>query len=100
MSEDDLMKRYDEKFKLSVLDYVHKHKELTVYECSRVFGMGYSTLNKWLRQERLAKGVVEKKGQRLLQANEMEEIIKLQNELREARKTLKVLKEAFELLGK
>ena len=94
------MKRYDEKFKLSALDYVHKHKELTVYECSRVFGMGYSTLNKWLRQERLNKDVVEKTEQRLLQAKELEEIIKLQNELREARKTLKVLKEAFELLGK
>ena len=94
------MKRYDEKFKLSVLDYVHKHKELTVYECSRVFGMGYSTLNKWLRQERLDKGMDENRGQRLLQTNELEEIVKLQNELREARKTLKVLKDAFELLGK
>ena len=47
------MRRYDNQFKLSVLDYVHKHQELTVYECSRVFGIGYSTLNKWLRIEKL-----------------------------------------------
>ena len=94
------MRRYDNQFKLSVLDYVHKHKELTVYECSRVFGIGYSTLNTWLRKERANKVEIAKDSAMLVQADELNEIAKLQEELREARKTLKVLKEAFELLGK
>jgi len=94
------MKKYDKQFRRSVLDYVHKHEELTVYECSRVFGMGYSTLNKWLRQERMAKVEAEKMQPILFNDDDRKEIVKLQHELHEARKTLKVLKDAFELLGR
>lgn len=94
------MRRYDDKFKRGVLEYVHKHKELTVYECSKVFGMGYSTLNKWLRAER-AYQLVDDGGQRALpHGNDQEEVARLQQELQEAKKTLKVLREAFELLGR
>ena len=94
------MKKYDKQFRRSVLEYVHKHEELTVYECSRVFGMGYSTLNKWLRQERMAKVESEKMQPILFNDDDRKEIVKLQHELHEARKTLKVLKDAFELLGR
>jgi transposase-like protein len=94
------MKRYDKQFRLSVLDYVHKHKELTVYECSRVFGMGYSTLNRWLREERGEKAEPTKEQPMLFNDDDRKEIVKLQQELHEARKTLKVLKDAFELLGR
>ena len=78
------MKKYDKDFKLGVLEYVHCHKELTVYECSQHFGMGYSTLTRWLRQERSEKTA---------------EFIRLRHELKEARKTLKVLKDAYNFLG-
>ena len=96
------MRRYDNQFKLSVLDYVHKHQELTVYECSRVFGIGYSTLNKWLRIENLnqihADDTLKKSDHESIDNHK--EVVRLQQELHEARKTLKVLKNAFELLGK
>ena len=49
---EDVLKKYDKEFKLGVLDYVHRHRELTIYECSQHFGVGYSTLSRWLRQER------------------------------------------------
>lgn len=96
------MRRYDNQFKLSVLDYVHKHQELTVYECSRVFGVGYSTLNKWLRIEKRsqlnADDALKKRDHEPIDNHK--EVVRLQQELHEARKTLKVLKDAFELLGK
>lgn len=79
------MKKYDEQFKLSVLAYVHQHEELTIYECSQRFCMGYSTLSRWLRREQIDKS---------------KEIVRLQTELQEAKKTLKVLKDAYELLEK
>ena len=94
------MRRYDDKFKRGVLEYVHKHKELTVYECSKVFGMGYSTLNKWLRAERNAKLADEGRQRALTYGNGQDEVARLQQELQEAKKTLKVLKDAFELLGR
>lgn len=90
------MRRYDEQFKRGVLEYVRSHKNLTVYECAKIFGMGYSTLNKWLRQERL-NGTKEDSEYR---GDEKKEIVKLQRELQDAKRTLKVLKDAFELLGK
>ncbi|WP_173442965.1 helix-turn-helix domain-containing protein [Selenomonas ruminantium] len=77
------MKKYDKEFKLGVLDYVHRHRELTIYECSQHFGVGYSTLSRWLRQER---------------SDKVAECNRLQQELQEARKTLKVLQDAFELI--
>ena len=79
------MKKYNEQFKFGVLEYVHKHEELTIYECSQKFDMSYSTLCRWLRRERFDKS---------------KELVRVQEELREAKKTLKVLKEAYELLGK
>lgn len=94
------MRKYDKQFRQSVLDYVHKHEELTVYECSKVFGMGYSTLNRWLREERGEKVESTKEQPMLFNDDDRKEIVKLQQELHEARKTLKVLKDAFELLGR
>ena len=96
------MRKYDNQFKCSVLEYVHNHKDLTVYECSRVFGVGYSTLNKWLRLEKTNKINIEIKsnGNICNLESENQELARLKQELHDAKKTLKVLKEAFELLGK
>ena len=89
------MRKYDKQFKASVMEYVYRHKDLTVYECSKVFGVGYSTLAKWLHQERLSQS-----SEANISLEQQKEILRLQQELKETQKTLKVLKEAFSLLGK
>ena len=47
-----MTKRYSEQFKQETISYVQTHPELAITSIAQQLGIGYSTLDKWLRQHR------------------------------------------------
>lgn len=47
-----MTKRYSTQFKQEALSFVHTHPELAVTAIAKQLGVGYSTLDTWLRQHR------------------------------------------------
>ncbi len=48
--------RHSPQFKEQVIQYRHLHPEQSLMQTSKQFGIGYSTLDKWLREHRVALG--------------------------------------------
>jgi transposase len=53
-----MTKRYSEQFKQEALNFVQTHPSLGVATVAKQLGIGYSTLDKWLRQHRQSIGRV------------------------------------------
>ena len=51
-----MTKRYSEQFKQEAISYVHTHPKYTIATIAKQLGMGYSTLDNWLRQHRKSIG--------------------------------------------
>lgn len=51
-----MTKRYSEQFKQEALNFVQTHPSLGVATIAKQFGVGYSTLDHWLRQHRQSVG--------------------------------------------
>jgi transposase len=45
-----MKKQHDQKFKKDAVAYYNAHKDLGVKGCATNRGIGYSTLQKWLKQ--------------------------------------------------
>lgn len=52
-----MTKRYSEQFKQESIQYVQNHPESGVAILAKQLGVGYSTLDNWLRQHRKSNGV-------------------------------------------
>lgn len=52
-----MTKRYSEQFKLEALNFVQTHPTLAIATIAKQLGVGYSTLDNWLRQHRQGIGV-------------------------------------------
>ncbi len=48
--------RYSEQFKQEALNFVQTHPSLGIATIAKQLGIGYSTLDKWLRQHRMSIG--------------------------------------------
>ena len=90
---------YDKQFKLDAIQYYQDHKELGVRGCAENLGVGYSTLNKWLKDFREA-GVIPVRGSGNYSSDGQKEIARLKRELRDAQDALDVLKKATNILEK
>ena len=47
-----MTKRYSEQFKQEALNFVQSHPSLGIATVAKQLGVGYSTLDNWLRQQR------------------------------------------------
>ena len=52
-----MTKRYSEQFKQESIQYVQSHPEAGIATTAKQLGVGYSTLDSWLRQHRKIMGV-------------------------------------------
>ena len=52
-----MTKRYSEQFKQESIQYVQSNPEYGIATLARQLGVGYSTLDSWLRQHRKSMGV-------------------------------------------
>ena len=52
-----MTKRYSEQFKQESIQYVQSHPESGIATIAKQLGIGYSTLDNWLRQHRKGIGV-------------------------------------------
>lgn len=52
-----MTKRYSAQFKQESIQYVQSHPELTIATIAQQLGVGYSTLDNWIRQHRKNIGV-------------------------------------------
>ena len=52
-----MIKRYSEQFKQESIQYVQSHPESNIVTVAQQLGVGYSTLDNWLRQHRKSSGV-------------------------------------------
>ena len=53
-----MTKRYSEQFKQEALNFVQTHPSLAIATIAKQLGVGYSTLDNWLRQHRQSIGDV------------------------------------------
>lgn len=51
-----MTKRYSEQFKQEALNFVQTHPTLAIASVAKQLGVGYSTLDNWLRQQRVGIG--------------------------------------------
>ena len=49
-----MTKRYSEQFKQEALNFVKTHPTLVIATVAKQLGVGYSTLDNWLRQQRVS----------------------------------------------
>jgi transposase len=82
--------RHSPQFKEQVIQYSLSHPEQTVTQTSKQFGLGNSTLDKWLREHRQANGG---KGGNALSA-EQQRIRQLERELAHLREVNDIIKKA------
>ena len=54
-----MTKRYREQFKQESIQYVQSHPESGIATISKQLGVGYSTLDTWLRQHSKSSGVAQ-----------------------------------------
>lgn len=94
-----MVKQHDQKFKEDAVDYYNTHKDLGVKGCATNLGVGYSTLQKWLKQFKET-GSVPTRGSGNYASDESAEIARLKRELRDTKDALDVLKKAISILGK
>ena len=47
-----MIKRHSLQFKQELIQYVESHPEIGITAIAKVLGVGYSTLDNWLRQHR------------------------------------------------
>ena len=89
----------DKQFKLDAVQYYLDHKDLGVRGCAENLDVGYSTLNRWLKNFRESGDIpVRRSGN--YASDEQKEIARLRRELRDAQDALDVLKKAINILGK
>lgn len=53
-----MTKRYSEQFKQESIQYVQNHPESSIATIAQQLGVGYSTLDNWLRQHRRSIGAI------------------------------------------
>ena len=94
-----MKKQHDQKFKEDAIAYYNTHKDIGVKGCATNLGIGYSTLQKWLKQFKET-GSVPTRGSGNYASAEHAEIASLKRELRDTRDALDVLKKAISILGK
>ena len=78
-----MAKQHDKQFKLDAVQYYQDHKDLGVRGCAENFGIGYSTLTKWLKDFRES-GDIPVRGSGNYASDEQKEIARLRRELRDA----------------
>ena len=94
-----MKKQHDQKFKVDAVAYYNTHKDLGVKGCATNLGIGYSTLQKWLKQFKET-GSIPTRGSGNYASDEQAEIARLKRELRDTKDALDVLKKAISILGK
>ena len=93
-------KQHDKQFKQNAVQYVREHPDLTVEECAKNLGIGFSTLCRWRHQFEENSGDIPVRGSGNYASDEQKEIARLKRELRDAQDALDVLKKAISILGK
>ena len=91
--------QHDQKFKEDAVAYYNTHKDLGVKGCATNLGIGYSTLQKWLKQFKET-GSIPTRGSGNYASDEHAEIAGLKRELRDTKDALDVLKKAISILEK
>ena len=94
-----MKKQHDQKFKEDAVAYYNTHTDLGVKGCATNLGIGYSTLQKWLKQFKET-GSIPTRGSGNYASDEQSEIASLKRELRDTKDALDVLKKAISILGK
>lgn len=87
-------KKYTDEFKQQLVD-LHLHGGRTVKEISESYGLGHSTLPRWIKQARANEGSV-----KIVLTPLEEENMKLKCRLREVELENEILKQAALILGK
>ena len=94
-----MAKQHDKQFKLDAVQYYEDHKDLGIQGCAGNLGIGYSTLNKWMKDLHKS-GDISVRGSGNYATEEQKEIARLKRQLRDAEDALDVLKKAINILGK
>lgn len=89
-----MTEQHDQKFKEDAVAYYNTHKELGVKGCSSNLGIGYNTLQKWLKWLKHFKefGSIPTRGSGNYASDEHAEFARLKRELRDTKDALDVLK--------
>lgn len=90
--------QHDKQFKLGAIQYYQDHKDLGVKRCADNLDIGYSTLTKWMKDQR-GNGDISVRGSGNYSSDEQKEIARLKRELRDTQDALDVLKKAISILG-
>lgn len=94
-----MVKQHEQKFKEDAVEYYNTHKALGVKGCATNLGIGYSALQKWLKQFKET-GSVPTRGQGNYDSDEYDEIALLKRELCDTKDALDVLKKSYQHSGK
>ena len=82
--------RHSSQFKEQVIQYRHAHPDQSLVQTSQQFGIGYSTLDKWLRAHRLSIGL--KASNEL--STDQQRIRQLEREVAHLREVNEIIKKA------
>lgn len=92
---------FTNEFKQGVIDYVLAHPEESKNSIAKKFGVGSSTLHKWMHEaSKNENNKINSRGSWNFSSDEAKEIARLKKELKDTQDALDVLKKAIGILGK
>ncbi|MGL5254540.1 MAG: transposase [Brevinema sp.] len=92
---------FTDEFKQGVVDYVLEHPEESKVSIARRFGVGDSTIHKWVKAaNQNGNNQISSRGSGNFSSDEAKEIARLRKELKDTQDALDVLKKAIGILGK
>ena len=92
---------FTDEFKQGVVDYVLEHLEESKVSIARRFGVGDSTIHKWVKAaNQNGNNQISSRGSGNFSSDEAKEIARLRKELKDTQDALDVLKKAIGILGK
>lgn len=91
---------FTDEFKQGVVQYVLDHPDESKVAIAKQFGVGDSTIHKWMKTAQENNGTIYSRGSGNYASDEAKEIAKLKKELKDTQDALDILKKAIGILGK
>lgn len=93
-------KQFTKEFKEGVVNYVLEHQSESGNSIAKQFGIGTSTLFKWIKEYKDNGNKVIARGSGNYESDEAKEYARIKKELKDTKDALEVLKKAIGILGK
>lgn len=91
---------FTDEFKQGVVQYVLDHPDESKISVSKRFGIGDSTVHKWIKDAQNKQGTIISRGSGNYASEEAKEVARLKKELKDTQDALDILKKAIGILGK